>query len=104
MIQKKYFIFQVVLWVGSLAGLSYCSDYDITKSVHDMSIEIALMLTPYGIFHNFIIDKESFLRPYYFTVSKSNQSLFAEPIILFSFILFVAISLFFLYLIRKKNT
>lgn len=102
--RQTIFIFTIFVWLGSLSGLSNISHYDIKQSVHDVNIEIALMLTPYGVIRNLLIDTQSALRPFYFVVHKVHSDLLQEKSLAVSFILFLLISVCGLFIIRKKKT
>lgn len=60
----------IVFTISLLFLLSIVSGYNI-KSPFEVNLDIALMLTPYGIFKNFVFSK-TYLTPYYWEVTLRN--------------------------------
>lgn len=93
----------LALWFFLLIGLSYLSGYSITQSVADVNFDIATMLAPSGLIHNFLIDPNHYLRPYY-TQGTLTQSFFLhKPEILGVYIVFAVTALLGLLKLRKKS-
>lgn len=67
-------------------GLSWLSNFSV-KMPFGTNIEVALMLTPYGLFDNLVVKKESELKPYYW--QKPNRKGLEESLIGF-FVVFTS--------------
>ena len=103
----NYIWLLIGLVTGLCVALCYLSDtslYRIRGST-EISLDIVLMLTPWGLLQSFIFRQASYLRPFYFEQA-DRYGLFQDPSIrhvLFAVWVFAATLLFFAYRIRSKD-
>ena len=91
----------LVLTLSLFFSLSIVSQYNLI-SPYETNLDIALMLTPYGIIKNLVFF-ENYLTPYYWKISQ-RESLFNNWMLLISLILW-EFSIWMLYkkILRKKT-
>ncbi len=87
-------------WLITGIFLSDTSTYHI-RGITSTTFAIAMMLTPWGMAHN-LIDKSSYLRPFYMT-SSERFGLFDDPSLRWSIAIFFGLSLALLILIFKPR-
>jgi|GEM_PF-6610817 len=100
MTRLKWVLF-ILAWL-LVAAISIRSHYDI-RDVHSMNWDIALMLSPYGFIHNFILDSANYLRPYY-DVAAQRGDLFKDPVLGALVITSVAVACAGLFVVRRSRT
>lgn len=95
----KWPLFTAIL--TSLALISERSAYSITD-VKSINWDIALMLSPWGFVHNFLIDPNNYLRPYYDSPAERG-ALFSDPALAALVAVTIALAVAGLYRFRREG-
>lgn len=84
-----------------LAALSCLSQFHIRNADNLMNFDIAIMLTPLGLFENFILNANPYLMPFYWRIHE-RQGVLSSPIFALLLLLVFNTSIKLLFILRKR--